>query len=155
MKITKSQLRRIIKEERAKLLEGSLADDAYGAGYHDALRDRPHGSNPDMRDLDPKAYDHGFDKGTADRMDMQRPLGTKGFYESDIKESFADAVNQGREQSRAREKAEFGQGSAFEEAAQMIYYALLDVEDELVDRDVELRMGEFAKAIEQAMQRFK
>ena len=134
MKITKNQLRRFIKEERAKLLEGSLADDAYDAGYHDALRDRPHGSNPDMRDLDPKAYDHGFDKGTADRMDMQRPSGTRGFYEGDLKEQA---------------------GSAFEEAAQMVYYALLDVEDELVDRGVELRMGEFAKAIEQAMQRFK
>ena len=45
--------------------------------------------------------------------------------------------------------------SPLEEAAQMVYYALLDVEDELVDRGVELRMGEFAKAIEQAMQRFK
>lgn len=78
MEITKRQLKRIIKE--------SLSDDAYEAGYNDALRDRPHGSNPDMRDLDPRSYDHGFDKGTADRMDMQRPLGTRGFYEGDLKE---------------------------------------------------------------------
>ena len=74
MKITKNQLRRIIKEEKQKLLEGDLNEQA---------------------------------------------------------------------------------ATPLEEAAQMVYYALLDVEDELVDRGVELRMGEFAKAIEQAMQRFK
>ena len=78
MKITRTQLRKIIKE--------GLADDAYEAGYNDALRDRPHGSNPDMRDLDPRSYDHGFDKGTAERMDLQRPSGTRGFYEGDLKE---------------------------------------------------------------------
>ena len=78
MKITKRQLQRIIRE--------GLADDAYEAGYNDALRDRPHGSNPDMRDLDPKSYDHGFDKGTAECMDLQRPSGTRGFYEGVIKE---------------------------------------------------------------------
>lgn len=127
VRITKNQLRRIIKESM------SDADAAQEAGYNDAMRNRPHGSN-DMRDLDPRAYDHGFDKGTADRMDMQRPSGARGFYEGDLKEQA---------------------GSAFEEAAQMVYYALLDVEDELVDRGVELRMGEFAKAIKQAMQRFK
>ena len=75
MKITKRQLKRIIKEERAKMLKEytSDADAAYEAGHDDAIRNRPHGSNPDMRDLDPSAYDHGFDKGTAERMDMQRP----------------------------------------------------------------------------------
>ena len=78
MKITKRQLRSLIKE--------GMADGAYEAGYNDAMRNRPHGSNPDMRDLDPRSYDHGFDKGTADRMDMQRPSGTRGFYESIIKE---------------------------------------------------------------------
>jgi len=88
MKITKRQLKRIIKEERAKMLKEytSDADAAYEAGHDDAIRNRPHGSNPDMRDLDPSAYDHGFDKGTAERMDMQRPSGTRGFYESELKE---------------------------------------------------------------------
>ena len=66
MKITRGQLRRIIKESM------SDARAAQEAGYNDAIRNRPHGSNPDMRDLDPRAYDYGFDKGTADRMDMQR-----------------------------------------------------------------------------------
>lgn len=80
MKITKQQLRRIIKESM------SDADAAQEAGYNDAMRNRPHGSNPDMRDLDPRAYDYGFDKGTADRMDMQRPSGTGGFYEGKINE---------------------------------------------------------------------
>ena len=84
MKITKRQLQRIIRE--------GLADDAYEAGYNDALRDRPHGSNPDMRDLDPRSYDHGFDKGTAERMDLQRPSGTRGFYEGDLKEAFEETA---------------------------------------------------------------
>lgn len=76
MKITKRQLQRIIKENV------TMDDDVYEAGYRDAMQDRPHGSNPDMRDLDPRAYDHGFDTGTADRMDMQRPLGTESFFEA-------------------------------------------------------------------------
>ena len=87
MKITKRQLRRIIRE--------GIADDAYEAGYNDALRDRPHGSNPDMRDLDPRSYDHGFDKGTAERMDLQRPSGTRGFYEgaiSKLNENYDDTL---------------------------------------------------------------
>lgn len=68
-------------------------------------------------------------------------------------------VNEGRKvritKSQLRRIIREQAGDGLEEAAQLIYYALLNVEDELVDRGVELRFGEFAKAIEQAMQRFK
>ena len=79
MKITKTQLRKIVRES------AEMDDEVYEAGYRDAMQNRPHDSNPDMRDMDPRAYDYGFDKGTADRMDMQRPLGARGFYEGKVR----------------------------------------------------------------------
>lgn len=138
MKITKSELRRIIKEEKARLLKESMSDEAYEAGYNDAMRDRPHGTNPDMRDLDPRSYDHGFDKGTADRMDMQRPSGTRGFYEGDVNENFGSQMD-----------------DAIDEAQELIYYALRSAEDDIDRRGIQLAPGEFAMAVERAVRRFR
>ena len=142
MKITKRQLQRIIRE--------GLADDAYEAGYNDALRDRPHGSNPDMRDLDPRSYDHGFDKGTAERMDLQRPSGTRGFYEGDLQEQSS--------RSDELEGAESWRRATYDEvqdAEQLIYYSLVSAEDDISHRGIKLQPGEFVDVAKRVLDRFR
>jgi len=142
MKVTKRQLRRIIRE--------GLADDAYEAGYNDALRDRPHGSNPDMRDLDPRSYDHGFDKGTAERMDLQRPSGTRGFYEGDLQEQSS--------RSDELEGAESWRRATYDEvqdAEQLIYYSLVSAEDDISHRGIKLQPGEFVDVAKRVLDRFR
>jgi hypothetical protein len=142
MKVTKRQLRRIIRE--------GLADDAYEAGYNDALRDRPHGSNPDMRDLDPRSYDHGFDKGTAERMDLQRPSGTRGFYEGDLQEQSS--------RSDELEGAESWRRATYDEvqdAEQLIYYSLVSAEDDISHRGIKLQPGEFVDVAKRVLGRFR
>lgn len=129
MKLTKNQIRKIIKE--------GLSDEAYEAGYNDALRNRPHGSNPEMRDLDPKAYDHGFDTATADRMDLQRPSGTQGYFESVIREQWD------------------GEHDPIDEAQELIYYSLRSAEDDIERRGIKLGTGEFAQAVQRALRRFR
>ena len=90
-----------------------------------------------MRDLDPKAYDHGFDKGTADRMDMQRPSGARGFYEGTLREQWD------------------GKQDPIDEARELIYYALRSAEDDVEHRGLKLAPGEFAAAIEMVAKRFR
>lgn len=66
MKITIRQIRRIIRE--------SVSEDAYRAGYEDARQGRPFDNNSQMRRLDPRQYDYGFDRGSADNAsDRRRP----------------------------------------------------------------------------------
>lgn len=67
MKITKNKLRQLVNESYS-------SEAAYQAGYEDARRGRRHGDNPQMRNLDPRQYDRGFDMGTADNAsDRRRP----------------------------------------------------------------------------------
>jgi hypothetical protein len=67
MKITKNKLRQLVNESYS-------SEAAYQAGYEDARRGRRHGDNPQMRNLDPRQYDYGFDRGTADNAsDRRRP----------------------------------------------------------------------------------
>ena len=42
-----------------------------------------------------------------------------------------------------------------DQAAQIIYSALLDIQEDLTHRGVDLQRGEFTMALERAMQRFK
>lgn len=42
-----------------------------------------------------------------------------------------------------------------DQAAQIIYSALLDIQEDLAHRGIDLQRGEFAMALERAMQRFK
>jgi hypothetical protein len=142
MKITKRQLQKIIRE--------GIADDAHEAGYNDALRDRPHGSNPDMRDLDPRSYDHGFDKGTAERMDLQRPSGTRGFYEGDLQEK-----NNRSDELEGSESWRRATYDEVQDAEQLIYYSLVSAEDDISHRGIKLQPGEFVDVAKRVLDRFR
>ena len=63
MKITKRQLRRIIKEEIRMMSPNRDEDQEYDRGYDDAYQGYPNDAD---RSTYPQAYDAGYEQGTIE-----------------------------------------------------------------------------------------